>query len=439
MHGRFSISTGTDARVNLALLAVAFAAGLLTPFSVNVVGTMPLGELVFLAALGAVGTWMLLQRSLPAGLWRSRMFWLLLGSQAIALGGYVLADLYRGSSTNDLLRGWARMVFLAIDLVAVALIFQVDRRGSGAQGFLGFQWGYAAGMALHAVFGEVLFNDYWKFGFAIPVTIAVLLITPLLGFWTTLLSSVGLGVLHMAMDYRSMGAICLLVPAGMALQKFTPRSRLWILPVVAVLGVGAVGWLYFSREAPTSRSSRSDIERTAMLQAAWDGFRRSPVIGHGSWFSKSDVMDEFFAIRFERSILNGVGSFSEADDTGGGIALHSQMLVGLAEGGLLGGCFFIVYTLLVLWALAHCVLWQAWHRWSAIYLLTLTFALWGVAMSPFSGMHRILIAVAAGLSLKLWNEAHARRRPAPWLMSLRAGRRALAGARPVPLGEAAAR
>ena len=45
------------------------------------------------------------------------------------------------------------------------------------------------------------------------------------------------------------------------------------------------------------RAGRSDVDRTAMIQAAVEGFVESPFIGHGSWFSNSDVLDNYLYIR----------------------------------------------------------------------------------------------------------------------------------------------
>jgi hypothetical protein len=188
------------------------------------------------------------------------------------------------------------------------------------------------------------------------------------------------------------------------LQRLRPKVRLLLLPVCAAAALGLVFYGYGMAGDSESHRGRSDVERTAMLHAAWNGFCRSPFIGNGSWFSKSNVMDDFFAIRYELSILDGVGSFSAEDDSDGGITLHSQILVGLAEGGILGGMFFLAYGAALVWGILHLTLNRQWTRLSPIFLFTLIMALWALAMSPFSGMHRVLIAVAAGLVLILWRD-----------------------------------
>ncbi len=217
----------------------------------------------------------------------------------------------------------------------------------------------------------------------------------------------------MALDFRSMGALCLALPFAMLLQRMPRKQQLLALPVCAVLALSAVGYLYYSRsldEASAARGTRSDVERAAMLEAAWHGFTRSPFIGNGSWFSKSDVMSEFYALRYAKSLEAGVGSFTEGEEEDVKMVIHSQLLVGLAEGGILGGLFFLAYGAMLFWGLGYCTLGQPWHRYSAIYLFTLLESFWGLGMSPFSGMHRMLIAVATGLVLILWAERAATHR-----------------------------
>ena len=52
-----------------------------------------------------------------------------------------------------------------------------------------------------------------------------------------------------------------------------------------------------------------------MLSAAWEAFVESPVIGQGSWFSKSKVIDTVFQLRYERGRLSGLRDFKPAVDT----------------------------------------------------------------------------------------------------------------------------
>ena len=98
-----------------------------------------------------------------------------------------------------------------------------------------------------------LFNDYWKFGFGYPLTIAAIVFLPrYFGYWASLIAFGVMGALHAAMDFRSMAAICLAVGAlnGLFLLPQVRRRAL-----VAVLGILILA----------SRFTRK----------SWSGFRRA--------------------------------------------------------------------------------------------------------------------------------------------------------------------
>ena len=137
-----------------------------------------------------------------------------------------------------------------------------------------------------------------------------------------------------------------------------------------------------------------------MMTAAAEAFVESPLIGHGSWFSRSNVYENFLMIRDEAAHEADVGGFANANDQDiDTIAFHSQILVALAEGGLFGAAFFLVFAVGLLGAMAQIVFRASWHRSDPAALLYLLFAAWNLAMSPFSGAHRVYIALSVGLIL----------------------------------------
>jgi hypothetical protein len=339
-------------------------------------------------------------QTLNAPLVRNPLFWLFLASQTVALLGYIFSDLYRESSTGDMARGWARMVFLAIDLLGVALVF-----GTGHRAFSAYILGLAAS-CVHATLFGALFGDYWKFGYGYPCTVLVFLLAPFGGRWLALLAGFGMAVLHIALDFRSMALTCLLTGAGVGLTLIPRRFRGWAILVGAVMGAGllSLSMTHEAGEDTAHRRSRSNAERSAMLSAAGGAFLASPLIGQGSWFSNSDVMAVFAAIRAENAREAGVGGFAE--DQAEEMAIHSQLLVSLAEGGLFGGCFFLTYGISLLWGLFHCVVRRAYDRFTPIYLLLLLVGFFNLCFSPFSGVARVEIAVGATVVLLLWHRRH---------------------------------
>ena len=389
---------------------LALFAGVLTPFTVSLGGEMPLGELLlFIAAAWAVLI-VALSHAWPGELWRDPVFLGLMACQAAALAAYVFSDLYRGSDPRDFVRGWARMVFLAIDLAAVAYLV-----GCSALNFVLLLVGVQLGEVLKAHLEGALFGDFWKFGYALPVTVGALLLAGRFGLVVSGCVAAALGLLHFTLDYRSLGLLCLLVATLVGVQAFPRAIRAWIAPVGLACGL-ALCVLVYARtrtDHEGQRSTRSDVERSSMMLAALESVRDSPFIGQGSWFSRARVIENFMIIREEKARLAGVGGFLGAnqieDDP---LALHSQLLVTLAEGGLFGAAFFIPYVLALVWALHDQVVVRDWTPFSALRHLVLSLALFHAFFSPFSGAHRVGIALATILVVLVRRE-RVRSRAAP--------------------------
>lgn len=397
-------SGGADSAAAPGLVAagVSLVAGLLTPFTVSLGGEMPLGEGVLFAAAGWAVLIVALARVWPGPLWPSPLFLGLLLGQAVALGAYVLSDLYRGSAPPDLLRGWARMVFLAVDLAAVAYLV-----GCSARNFVLLLVGVQLGEVAKVLLQGALFGDVWKFGYALPVTVGVFLLAGRLGPLVAAAIGAALGLLHFVLDFRSLGLICLLVSALVAVQCFPRAARAWLAPLglAAGLAVVAVAYAHTRTDREGKRSTRSDVERTAMVRAAAEAFADSPLIGHGSWFSRTEVMANFMVLREEGAREAGVGGFAGANEEEEGVTLHSQILVTLAEGGLFGAAFFLPYALGLLWALRELVVVRDWSSSSPLRAFVLSLAFFNLLLSPFSGAHRVHIALAAVLLVLIHHEA----------------------------------
>ncbi len=383
-------------------ILLSLVAGLLTPFTVSLGGEMPVGELVLFAAAGWAFLIVALSHSWPGTLARDPVFLGLLVCQALALVAYVVSDVCRGSDPHDFIRGWARMVFLAIDLAAVAYLV-----GCSALNFVVLFVGIQLGEVLKVLHQGALFGDYWKFGYALPVTVGVLLVAGRVGLLASAAAAASLGVLHFLLDFRSLGMLCLVVSALLCVQAFPRAARAWIAPAGLACALLLVGVIYAHTRSDREgqRATRSDVERSSMVLAALEAFRDSPLLGHGSWFSRTDVMDNFMVIREERARLAGVGGFAGSNDEEEGVTLHSQLLVTLAEGGLFGASFFIPYAIGLVWALREQVIVRAWEPLSALRHFVLTLGLFNVFLSPFSGAHRVGIALAAVLVVLVHRES----------------------------------
>lgn len=395
---------GLSAWMPTIYVALAFLLGLLDHVTIRLVGLMPVDELLLGAVLVQMVVWIAFLRRLPGPIVSPRLLGLFLAAQVIALASYVVADLYRESWTGDMVRGWSRMLFLGINILGFAQLFGVSSRA-----FVALQVGLIFSF-VGSVMAGPLFGDYWKFAFAYPVTTAVLMATPRwLGFTASVLACFALAALQSVMDFRSLGGICAVI-GGLLLLRYFPASWRRAILFTGALVLVVLSPMLAKRGLSSSgeRGTRSNVERSAMLQAAWEGFCRSPIIGQGSWFSRSTVMDDFLLIRMENAQEAGVGGFDDTDFEG--VAIHSQLLVALAEGGLFGATFFLVYGAFILWGLWFCLADAPWHWVIPVRLFILLVAFWNLLMSPFSGPHRVEIALAVGLILLLWRERDQLRR-----------------------------
>jgi len=386
------------------LLASFFVA-----FTVSLVGEMPLGELVLIVIASWSVLYILIRKDWPNHLMAGAPFRWMMVAQIVAIAAYIVSDVYCGSSTLDMARGWARMVFLGINCVAIAYLF-----GLTENNVLVFLLGRESGHLTHVFIYGAMFNDTWKFGWAYPVTFMALYCAPFGGPIIAFIVSIGLGVLNFALDFRSMGGLCFLTGFALILHTVPPLPgffRKCMAPLGFFLAIVVVGFVY-SHTKQEGRANRSDIERGAMVKAAAEAFMTSPFIGNGSWFSNTRVYDNFMLIRYDESQISGAGGFAAGGDLPDeGIALHTQILVALAEGGLFGGAFFIVYGAILLWGLYYIVFETSRFHLNHVYFFMLIDGMWALCCSPFSGASRVEIASVAGLLLVLWHKAHSE--PAP--------------------------
>lgn len=393
------VAPGVGRTLAFAYCFAAFLIGLVRSWTIQLVGAMPVGELIILAVVGHAILWVALTSRLPSPLPSPRLLAVLAFCQVLALISYIITDLWRESAPVDMIRGWLRMVFVLIDLGGLALLL-----GATERAFAFLQLG-ASFSFLQLLITPPTFGEYWKFGFAYPVTTFVLLLAPrFFGYWAGVLGCVALGLLNAFMDFRSLGAICIGIGALLAIRALPKIARKGLM-IVGALGVLALSPLIFDKMfADTGgRADRSNVERLSMLAAAWEGFVESPLIGQGSWFSKSDLMDNFLLIRSDKAHAAG-GGMQFKDDDFEGIAIHSQLLVTLAEGGIFGGLFFFVYGFCIIWAMWFALGDAAWH-WmlpSRVFILATSF--WDLWMSPFSGPVRVNIALTAILIALFWRE-----------------------------------
>src|SRR2546422_1399781 len=135
----------------------------------------------------------------------------------------------RHTSFSDYARGWARALVYLGDLAGLLVL--TYRRPVRLVLFVA---GTAVSQLALTVFGA--WPTDWKFGYAYPVTVALLVLVdsrkPVWSFMTLGI----LGVVHLLMDYRMFGGICLLT--GILSYVKGSHSSRGIRPRAVVMAVG---------------------------------------------------------------------------------------------------------------------------------------------------------------------------------------------------------
>ena len=385
-------------------LVIAFFTGALQSVTIAFGGNILVSELLLALVLAHAAIWLALTRATPAPIPSPRSFAFVVACQCVAFASYIASDLWWRSTPFDLIRGWLRMMFLLLDMAAFSLLF-----GGEARSFVVFQVGVCFSAFL-ALYGRPLFGDYWKFAFAYPVTILVLVAAPrYFGFWASVLASLALGFVHILLASRALGAECIVLGLGLATRAIPLQLRKVLFIYCLLLTVMTLPWTATRILGDTGGpANRSNVERSAMFQSAWEGFLASPVIGNGSWFSKSNVWDGFMIIRSTRAHESGGGLGFDSRHFEG-LAIHSQILTALAEGGFLGATFFFIYGALIFWGIWYLLTDANWNSLMPLRLCTLISSFVALFMAPFSGIARVWISLTLILTLMLLEERRADR------------------------------
>lgn len=364
------------------------------------VGVLYVGELI----LFLVAAWAFSVNIANARFWERGLV-LPLGCLALTFFGYILADLINATGSNNILRGWARLVFLGTNILAVHFLCRGKRVN-----LLLFCLGVSAGTAISPAGGDLYFH--YKLGLALPITVGVLCFSALrpnrTGFLLTSIGLVAAGVLHILMDFRSLGGICILC-GFVVFWKTAWRSRvpgLHALVAIAAVAVGVFalsGYYDSAQRRYTPRRQESDSWRIAAANATVHAIREAPLFGNGSWATSSQV-----ATMFDASFAETLGhrrDFRPSLDLPG----HSQFLQAWYEAGILGLAFFLYFAYSLSRALWICIFRVPLDPLIPLAILYCTLSLYNIGFSPFAGGHRIHMAISVAIVAMVsrsWNSTH---------------------------------
>ena len=364
-------------------MTICAATGFLSAFTLSIVGQLPIGELVLLMVLPWVVIKAVHRRGWPCRIQRLGWFKLLVALMGLMAAGYVVSDLYRGTPGDNLARGWARIGFLGVDLITIS--FLVNRSWGRLQVFLLMLY---VGDSVSAMMGELTPEDWWKFGIGQTATALVLFAIAGRNIVVQVVTTLLMAALSFGLGARSMGGICLLT-AGLfgihyARGIWRPIALFGSLGTSVALLIAANTIILSNQE-----HQGSNTERQSMLETAAEAFITSPLIGQGSWFTATQMLAR---IEERRASLDPKFHHYTPDEARK-ISIHSQILVALAEGGILGGAFFIGYAALLAKTLG--TLMRRSVPFVALNAYIVFTGLWNLMMSPFSGAARVEIVLIA--------------------------------------------
>lgn len=346
------------------------------------------------ALLALVAVWALFTRLMDAQFWRPPFTRLML-SLGVTMLAYVVTDLMLGTETQNLMRGWARPLFLGTNLAGLYflcrrnpfnLLIYATASAASALVFLG-------------VNGRLL--EDWKFGASAPVTVLIACLVPLFiprGVLVGSLALAAVGLLHLALDSREIGGNCLLAGALLAARCSSVlrwKSLSWVvLGALAAAGIGLFLWAYVLTDAEYSqRRHFSNAWRTASLITAAGAIAESPWLGNGSQSNNFDLQSRYDSIFADRT---GVRYRGQQTDTST-FSPHSQILQAWFEAGVFGTVFFLYLGGKLAGALQFCIFRRRLDTFSVLFAFSLLRAIWHLLFSPFAGLARLDVALAAAI------------------------------------------
>jgi hypothetical protein len=370
------------------LAVLMFIVGLASARMVSFVGEMYIGELL-LPQLALVA--MVANRNRDDG--GVSTFGLFIQAAILMLAGYIASDIYRETNAGQFLRGWARVIVLSLDFIALVIVVRRDKR---------YLWWFILGLAIGALLQlkirGVPVSDAagWKFGYSTPLGYLLGALSCLLPVKLASIAFAGLGLWNIYMDFRIGGAICIIVSGALWFRSsgatglnFMQSLRLVIAACIA--GSLIVGALIATEELYKARRQQSNQGREAGIVVAMRAIVDSPLVGYGSWPTDPWLIGLYRSEAREGGLeereLQKVGSFTA----------HSQLLQAWVEGGILGAFFWFYYGFWLVRAAAYTALRRPLDACTSVFLFVLLYAMWNLIMTPFSSPSRLPIAVAIAI------------------------------------------
>lgn len=384
-------------------------------YSTSIVGSLPGCELLLLPALPLL----LLAQGKRA--FDRQYLWFYVCAGAWLLGT-IIADEYNAIGLFNRAKGTARVVFFALDFVALAILLNNRTRR-----IVIFALSIVAVMFINSWEFRPNFNVQWKFGISEGLGILGMLASSYFyakrRYSICVLITLVLAGLNLAYGFRSQLAVhfvaaVLILPLSAESPARRGGSRgnqdVLRIAILLVLAGGAAyaanaAIQYAAKRGFFDESTRAKFETQARgdygvlvggrpeTLVAIQAIRDSPIIGHGSFPFGEKYMQLEQDIQYEHGYTESDRP-EELDYPV--IPTHSHLTLAWVEGGILGGICWIYILVLVLRGVFRLIALRP--PLAPLYCYLLVGFLWDILYSPFGSVNRIWAAFYILLSYHIF-------------------------------------
>lgn len=401
-----NIST-TGRRTNLDLLLLTLPT--LNLFSIDFIGQLFVGEIV----LAGIGIFVLIFAKSGDNKISTIHFLVFICAWFCA---QAITDLIRDTPSGDLLRGWAKIIFFGLSLLALTKLI-ISVRGV-------LCWTIGSTIPLIWRPFQLFGADYdvsiaWKFGLGFGILLTAM--APILVLarynersnnyyralgWLQLI----FGFSSFMLNARSFAAMTIIT--GLITLLFSRRRGAYLrsqsmsYATVAALAIAYLLATFYSWGAESGYLGTDAYDKYEMQNKAGGGplsillggrseilvstnaIVDSPLIGHGSW-----ARDPYYASMLSemRRMMLEVDETPTSADESDLIPTHSYIFGAWVEAGLVGGLFWLYVTY---WLIAYLVpaAWQRGDVLGYICIFQVPTLVWNIFFSPFGANVRVEVA-----------------------------------------------
>lgn len=386
------IYVATD-KISITFLGLfSFVCGLPSVYTINLMGELYATEVIL-----PILTIIVLFSGKEKRIFQEKIFWIFALSIAVMIIGYIISDLVAGTSQFNYLRAWGRNAILFSDIICLSIIAATDKR---------YLWWYIFGVSFGSIIyllstGVPLNIRYWKLAYNQPTLLLIFVAGYFIPNLVTVLLTIAVGIFSFYMDSRSFGATCILLAGILWIRrgnsetlKISKKSvaKVFLASAIAISIIVLVQAQ--TNEDYSDRRNISSIERFAGLRIAVIAIIDSPILGFGSWGEGTQK----YATMIYKETQNEIRQLGQNNYQQEKFFLaHSQILQSWMEGGIFAAQLFIYFGYQLLVSLKKIILTRRYDYMSPFYCFFLIMGFWNLFMSPYSGSHRLGIAIAVAI------------------------------------------